>query len=120
LKHLSKLKSLEFLDLTNVKSITDEGVSYLTSLENLKELNLSGTKNSSGTNITEKCFVHLSQMKSLRKLVISGIFFPEEDRKYLVTALPNCRIYWYGGQISWEHTTSTGKGTRRERGRSSK
>lgn len=94
LKHLSKLKSLEYLDLSFAKSFTDEGVSYLVSLENLKELNLRGTKNSSGTNITEKCFVHLSQMKSLRKLDLSLVFFPDEDRKYLATSLPNCKIKW--------------------------
>ena len=101
LKHISQLKSLEYLDLSYVKTFTDEGIGYLTSLENLKKLNLSGTQNSSRTNITGKCFIHLAKMKALRKLGISGLF-SEEDRKYLGTALPNCKIDWYGCEISWD------------------
>ncbi|MCA9119649.1 MAG: protein kinase [Planctomycetaceae bacterium] len=69
LKHIAKLPSLEYLDISHCERITDSGLSHLRVLRNLTTLIVQKTS------VTEAGVTALSQ------------------------ALPNCRIEWDGGVI---------------------
>ena len=64
--HLKNVPSLKILNLAHLKQITDEGVEYLSGLENIENVTFYWNEN-----ITNKGAVYLSRMKSLKKLDIA-------------------------------------------------
>jgi len=63
---LSKVKSINMLDLDET-DITNEGIKYLTKLEQLKELRLKGIQQ-----IDDDCMEQLNQIKDLELLHLGG------------------------------------------------
>ncbi|MEC7839317.1 MAG: hypothetical protein VX777_04680 [Chlamydiota bacterium] len=71
IKHLSKLKKLEVLDLStgDNKSITDTGIEHLKNLKKLRSLNLFGL-----AKITDKSIENLSSITSLEKINLTWCY----------------------------------------------
>jgi len=87
MKNLSKVSTLVNLRLSKNLDITDEGVSVLANLKNLRELNLVGC------GVTKKCVATLQKMTNLKEVALS---LPAQDlaqiQKSLDKSHPGCQV----------------------------
>jgi hypothetical protein len=86
LKSLARLDSLEGIDLSKNKKITDQGISYLSGLKHLRSLEVSGTSVSIGA------LPYFHQMPALRRLSLDSHNFDANTLKQLRKGLPTCDI----------------------------
>lgn len=88
IKHLSGLKSLRILELSNTR-ITDEGLRYLKALPNLESLDLNGNI------ITDKGLSHLQALPKLIQLKLEGTNVTNAGLA-IIEKMPNIRYLWVG------------------------
>jgi internalin A len=121
LANMVGLNQLEELNITRVKGITDNGLSYLRYLPNLQILNISDTKvgdngilqlkgltqlralNLNGNNITPEIFAQLKDLNNLRVLTLGGEKVTDECMRHL-KAIPNLE------ELNLENTKVTDEG----------
>lgn len=77
LKHLAKLRSLEEITIRSAE-VTDEGIIYLTSLPNVKTLNLDHL------NLDGACLADFHRFRYLNVLDLTRVPLRDESLKYLV------------------------------------
>ncbi|HUP79960.1 MAG TPA: leucine-rich repeat domain-containing protein [Pirellula sp.] len=90
---LSQLKSLEnvrFLSLFYAENVTDTGIAHLKHWKRLEQLNVRGTK------VTSTLFEHLANMLSLRSLDV-GFSRVNDDNFERLGELPNLERFSIGG-----------------------
>ena len=85
LKHLTKAKHLEVLDLFACP-ITDDGLRHVINLRQLRKVNLGGSK------VTDKSIHLLTNWKKLEYLDVGGTQISREGIRKLQAALPNCEV----------------------------
>ena len=86
LSHLSSLTNLEELTLTGSK-VTDSGLSIIARMSNLKKLSLSHAKG-----VTDAGIQHLAGLTKLEELILAGTQVTDEGIKQLQQELPNLEI----------------------------
>ena len=87
LVHLEQLTSLQVLDLSRNKKITDAGVALLSELPNLTELRIDGSQ------ITDAAIADLKKLTKLRSLSISNTKISSDGVAQLEKALPQCIVF---------------------------
>ena len=85
LKHLTKAKHLEVLDLCACP-ITDDGLRHVRNLTQLRKVNLGGSK------VTDKSIQLLANWKKLKYLAVGGSQITREGIRKLQAALPDCEV----------------------------
>ena len=91
LETLSRVESLEHLNLQGMESASDEAVAHLTQLPNLKILHIDSTP------VTDECLESLAQMTHLTHLNVLNTQITRQGTQRLHEALPQCEIVWDGG-----------------------
>jgi hypothetical protein len=86
LKVLGTMNSLEGIDISKNKRITDQGMSYLSKLKHLHNLELSDTS------VTVAALPYFKQMPALRKLSLDAHNFNANTLNELRKGLPACEI----------------------------
>jgi hypothetical protein len=85
LQYIESLQNLSELSLSETK-ITDKGLSYLMSMKVLESLDLSNTE------ITDSGLERLTNLNKLQRLILSGTKVTDAGVSKLQKALPNCKI----------------------------
>lgn len=86
LKSIGKMQSLNELNISRNKRITDHGMSYLTTLRHLKSLVVFDTS------VTTKSLPYFQQMPALNKLTVGSEGFDEKSLDLLKKGLPKCTV----------------------------
>jgi hypothetical protein len=91
MRHLARLKSLEYLYMWDVTHVSDQGVSYLRKLPNLQFVHLSSSQ------ITDKSLETFAQMPKIEALSLQFNQFTDEGLKHVSQCL-NLETLWVCGR----------------------
>jgi eukaryotic-like serine/threonine-protein kinase len=87
MEKLGQIQSITLLYVGNNPDVTNKGISYLANLKKLNELDVWDC------HITPSSIQYFEQMKALRKLHLNLAEWSDKDRRALVNAIPQCRLY---------------------------